>query len=280
MANKQGLFVDLEMEEVGALPEDAAVLLFESVRELLFNVVKHAHAASANVNMRRINGNLQITVSDEGVGFDLTTMKAPGEDGRGFGLFSVRERLELMGGRLQAESKAGQGSRFVIRFPIGMPMTSETKPGPVVLPEAQLVSPARPDSARKVRVMVADDHAVVRQGIANLLTDQPDFEVVAQAADGQEAVEMAAQLLPDVILMDMSMPKLNGVEATRIIHNDWPQIRIIGLSMFEEINRASAMRDAGAVEYLTKSGPAEVLINTIRTSIQSKATLHSAGSFN
>jgi DNA-binding NarL/FixJ family response regulator len=66
--------------------------------------------------------------------------------------------------------------------------------------------------------------------------------------------------------MDMSMPKLNGVEATRIIHNDWPGIRIIGLSMFEEAERAQAIRDAGAIDYITKSGPAEKLINAIRAS--------------
>jgi DNA-binding NarL/FixJ family response regulator len=122
------------------------------------------------------------------------------------------------------------------------------------------------DPGRKIRVMLADDHAVVRQGIANLLDDQPDMEVIAEAADGQDAVELAAKLLPDIILMDMSMPKLNGVEATRIIHNDWPGIRIIGLSMFEEAERAQAIRDAGAIDYITKSGPAEKLINAIRAS--------------
>ena len=88
--------------------------------------------------------------------------------------------------------------------------------------------------------------------------------VIGEAADGQEAVELANKLLPDVILMDISMPKLNGVEATRIIHNDWPQIKIIGLSMFEEADTARAMRDAGAVDYLTKTGHSEKLIRAIR----------------
>jgi PAS domain S-box-containing protein len=277
MANKQGLFVDLEMEEVGALPDNAKVLLFESVRELLFNVVKHAHTASATVNMRRVDGHLQITVSDEGAGFDLSTMKAPGEEGRGFGLFSIRERLELMGGKLQVESTPGQGSRFIVMFPIEMSTTSEPEPAQTAPPPTQPV-PAYPDLSHKIRVLIADDHAVVRQGIANLLSDQPDIEVVAQAADGQEAVEWAAKLIPDVILMDIGMPKLNGVEATRSIHHDHSQIRIIGLSMFEEAERAQAMRDAGAVDYLTKSGPAEVLINAIRASIKSEGAVPSAKS--
>jgi len=104
----------------------------------------------------------------------------------------------------------------------------------------------------------------VRQGIQNLLNDEPDIEVVGQAADGHEAVSLASKLLPDVILMDMNMPKLNGVEATRIIHNKYSEIHIIGLSMFEESEKAQAMRDAGAASYLTKSGPAGDLIQAVR----------------
>lgn len=75
---------------------------------------------------------------------------------------------------------------------------------------------------------------------------------------------MAAKLLPDVILMDLSMPKLNGIEATQAIHKEFPQIRVIGLSMFEETERAQAMREAGAVCYLTKGGAAEALIAAVR----------------
>jgi PAS domain-containing protein/CheY-like chemotaxis protein len=87
--------------------------------------------------------------------------------------------------------------------------------------------------------------SLLRQGIANLLNDEEDIEVVGTAADGQEAANLAIRLMPDVILMDMSMPKLNGVEATRLIHNDHEDIRIIELSMFEEAEKAQAMRDAG-----------------------------------
>jgi DNA-binding NarL/FixJ family response regulator len=115
-----------------------------------------------------------------------------------------------------------------------------------------------------IRVLLADDHAVVREGLARLLGGEPDIEIVGQAADGQEAVELAARLLPDIVLMDMSMPRLNGVEATRAIRNENPDIRVIGLSMFEESDRAQALRDAGAVGYLTKSGPPRELLQAIR----------------
>jgi CheY-like chemotaxis protein/anti-sigma regulatory factor (Ser/Thr protein kinase) len=268
MPEMQGLFVALELEEDGDLPQDIKLLLFESVRELLFNVVKHAHTRSARVNVRRIDGQLQVIVSDHGVGFDPTAMPAAGEGGRGFGLFSIRERLELMGGTFELESAPGQGSRVVLSVPVAPSATIEPSSEQTLsLPEAHLMSSGHSDLGRRIRVLLADDHTVVRQGIANLLRDQPDIEVIGEAADGQEAVGLAARLLPDVVLMDMSMPKQNGVEATRSIHNDWPEIRIVGLSMFEEAERAQAMRDAGAVDYITKSGPAEDLISAIRTSV-------------
>jgi DNA-binding NarL/FixJ family response regulator len=134
-------------------------------------------------------------------------------------------------------------------------------------PKTHSAPSAYPGPAHKIRILLVDDHPIVRNMIANLLGDEPDMQVIGEAADGQNAVELAARLLPDVILMDMSLSKLNGVEATRIIHNDWPHIRIIGLSMFEDADTAQAMRDAGAADYLTKSGPVESLIDVIRKSI-------------
>ena len=116
----------------------------------------------------------------------------------------------------------------------------------------------------QIRVMLVDDHAVMRQGLARLLSAVPDIQVVGEAADGLEAVNMAQAIAPDVVLMDLSLPKVNGIDATRMIHSSRPDIRIIGLSMFEEPHQAQAMIDAGAVAYLTKSGPAESLIAAIR----------------
>jgi len=106
--------------------------------------------------------------------------------------------------------------------------------------------------------------AVVREGVARLLLGESDMEVVGQAADGHEAVRLARALRPDVVLMDVSMPGLDGVEATRAIHADLPDVRVVGLSMFEEADQAEAMRAAGAVDYVTKSGPATELVAAVR----------------
>ena len=117
----------------------------------------------------------------------------------------------------------------------------------------------------KTRIIVVDDHPLLRQALKSVLMKQQDFEVVAEAGDGVEAVNLVTELVPDVVIMDISMPGMNGIQATRIIHSELPEIRIIGLSMFQEGEQARAMRDAGAVAYLTKSGPSEDVIAAIRS---------------
>jgi signal transduction histidine kinase len=112
MFDKHGLAVELRISEDGHMPQDIKVLLFESVRELLFNVVKHARTRSATVTVQRSDLNLLVTVSDRGIGFDPNELPAVGEAGGGFGLFSIRERVELMGGTLAIDSSEGQGSGY------------------------------------------------------------------------------------------------------------------------------------------------------------------------
>jgi DNA-binding NarL/FixJ family response regulator len=115
-----------------------------------------------------------------------------------------------------------------------------------------------------IRILLADDHAALREGLAMLLRSQPDFVVIGQAVDGAMAVEMARTLEPDVVLMDVSMPVMSGIEATRIISREKPHIRVLGLSMHDDLDMGTAMRRAGATDYLAKDGPLNVLINTIR----------------
>ena len=105
--------------------------------------------------------------------------------------------------------------------------------------------------------MLVDDHAVVRQGVAYLLSREPDMELVGEAGDGETAVTAIQDLHPDVVLMDISLPGLNGIEATRIVHSLMPDVRIIGFSMFEGPEPVRAIREAGAVAHLTKSGRSE-----------------------
>ncbi len=120
-------------------------------------------------------------------------------------------------------------------------------------------------SSGQVRLLLVDDHAIFRQGIANLLKAESDLHVVGEAADGRAALQEAARLLPDVVIMDLSMPVMDGVEATRRLLAQYPDLQVIGLSMHEAADRAGSMLEAGASAYLSKDRASEHLITAIRS---------------
>jgi signal transduction histidine kinase len=269
MFEKQGLDVTVRADpDTEPACEEIRVFLFDAVRELLFNVIKHADAGSAQVHLRRhTRDHIEISVSDGGVGFDPERL----ERHVGFGLLSIRERLELLGGWMSVESGPGRGSRITLVAPLRLVPAASTSSE--VLAQAPRAAPEPAHAAvegvlfgdgRRIRVLLADDHHVMRQGLAMLLKEHRDIEVVGQASDGQMAVDLARQLRPDVIIMDVTMPRLTGVEATEIITAEMPEVRIIGLSLHDEADMGAAMRRAGAAAYLCKGGPAEDLVSAIR----------------
>jgi signal transduction histidine kinase/CheY-like chemotaxis protein len=268
MGEMHGLKVDLSVDSLlDPKREDYSVLLFQSVRELLFNVVKHAGVASARVDMRKDEeGQHRIVVSDHGIGLDLEAVWNNANTGTGFGLFSIRERMMLIGGRLEVESKPGMGASFSLILPSESTEMLEAKAPEIKGSTAKTVvgpSPA-PDKRDKIRVMLVDDHELVREGLSTLIGNNPDIEIVGELSDGEEAVRSAREILPDVILMDINMPKMNGLEATRTIHSEFPHIRIICLSMYEDNDLLSAAFNSGASAFLTKSGSSDTLLSAIR----------------
>ncbi len=116
-----------------------------------------------------------------------------------------------------------------------------------------------------IRVLLADDHRLVRAGLARLLSTADDLEVVAEASDGRQAVEQSRSVTPDVILMDLSMPVLDGVEATRQILDQQPLIRIVALTSFSEEPKVADMLAAGAVGYLLKDCEPSDLLAAVRS---------------
>ncbi len=273
MRDKYDFHVDLAGEKQFELPEDLKVLLFETVRELLFNAVKHARVSAAAVNLERLNGNgIRITVHDEGIGFDPSRLDPPGDPGAGLGLFSIRERLGLIGGSLEIHSAPAKGSRLSLVVPI----LPENGTGPAADPavavddRCELEEPDEQGAA--IRVLLADDHVLFRTGIARVLQLEPDIQVVGQANDGREAVDLAHRLNPNVVLMDINMPVMDGVEATRLIHKESEHICVIGLSMHDDREVVRNMLSSGAVDFKNKACAAAELITAIRACVQPQPT--------
>lgn len=127
-----------------------------------------------------------------------------------------------------------------------------------------------------IRVLLADDHRILREGIRALIEDQGDMEVVAEAEDGQATVKMVAQLQPDVVVMDIAMPLLNGLEATRQIRRDFPQVKVLILTMHENEEYIRQVLAAGALGYVLKDAAARDLLGAIRTVYQGEAVLSPA----
>ena len=129
------------------------------------------------------------------------------------------------------------------------------------------------DDTARIRVMIVDDHGIVRRGLTAVLRTFADLDLVGEARDGQEAVERCEELQPDVILMDLIMPVLGGVAATRSIHRRWPQVQIIALTSFQEKELVQEALQAGAISYLLKNVSGEDLAEAIRSAHAGRSIL-------
>jgi PAS domain S-box-containing protein len=241
---------------------DVRILLFEAVREFLFNAVKHAHVDRIDVSLEvGPEDTIYIHVSDEGVGFDPASIVDHKNHQQGLGLFSIKERLALFGGHLNIESAPGKGSRFRLT----LPRSDLLRPAPAGRSHdagwRERMGYDSLDGTKRLRILIADDHVVARAGLRELFSEHGGFKVVGEAANGIEAISQAAVLQPAVIVMDASMPQMNGIEATREIHRVMPHIQIVGLSTYADEDSERSMREAGAEAYFTKSEGADRLLN-------------------
>jgi PAS domain S-box-containing protein len=260
------LEVGIEDETGEAIPDPIKRFLFRACHEFLFNIVKHAGTDTARIRLTPSGPHFILRVEDEGSGFD------PGELERcprppGFGLLSIKERVCYMGGELEVRAAPGEGSVFVLKIPLHLlkqdaPRRLE-KTGK--MKEGMPKTPCTRKEADGLRILFADDHKVLRQGLIELVEDQPGIHVVGEAENGRQALDLARELRPDGIVMDVSMPVMNGIEATRRIKAEMPEIRIIGLSMHEEAHVSRMLRLAGADALISKSASAAELLEAICT---------------
>ena len=227
--------------------------IFQGVRELLFNVIKHAGINKAAISLKSAGKQVRVQVRDWGVGVAST---ADGE--RGFGLFALRERLRLVGGSLEFQALKNKGTTVTIVAPLD----DESEPNGRLYAEDPFcrVSP----DLETIRLLIVDDHKMMRDGLRKILEEQPDIEIVGEATDGGMADKMVTRLRPDIVLMDVNMPKVDGIEATRRITSKKNSPSVIGLSIHEDKDTEQSLRKAGACDYVSKRETAEKLYSRIR----------------
>jgi len=124
-----------------------------------------------------------------------------------------------------------------------------------------------------IRVLLADDHSVVRKGVRDFLEEEPDLDVVGEASDGAQAVDMALALRPDVVVMDIKMPQLSGIEATKRIKAAAPQVRVLALSAYDDDPYVWGLLEAGASGYVLKTAESRELISAIRAVAAGRSAL-------
>ena len=124
-----------------------------------------------------------------------------------------------------------------------------------------------------IKVLFVDDHEMVRIGVSSYLSSQPDIEVIAEADDGGKAVELALQLRPDIILMDLVMKEMDGIEATRKIIADWPEAKIIIVTSFLDDEKVYPALEAGAMSYMLKTSKASEIANAVRATYHGQSVL-------
>jgi CheY-like chemotaxis protein/anti-sigma regulatory factor (Ser/Thr protein kinase) len=238
------------------------IRLEEVLDNLLGNAIKYSPAGGEIiVRVESTETEAWLRVADQGAGISVETLprlferfhrgEETGTAGLGLGLYITRMLVEAHHGLIDVQSVPGEGSLFTVRLPLtnAAKIASDLASQPPV--------PQEMTEAAPIRVLIADDHAMVRDGLRLLLTQDPAIVVVGESATGREAVRLAHELHPDVVLMDRLMPEMDGLAATAAIRQEVPSTAVLMVSGVPREHGAEEARRAGAVGYLDKDSDAE-----------------------
>ncbi|KKO54074.1 helix-turn-helix transcriptional regulator [Paenibacillus sp. DMB20] len=192
------------------------------LQEALTNAVRHGKADLIQIHLFFDDHELRLQIEDNGVGMEQVNF--------GFGLSGMRERLTELSGQLSVHSTPESGTLIVCSLPL-----------------------AREASNKEITVLLVDDQPIITESLQRILEQQQGFKIVGTAAQGHDALEQCEAFRPDIVLMDIQMPGMNGIEALRQIKQKWPDIRVAMLTTFEDMEQAALSLQLGAEGYLLKS---------------------------
>ena len=244
--------IEIEIAEVagaGDPARDHEVLRI--AQEAIQNALRHAAAKRVVVRLAERDDQLELEVADDGIGFDPS---APELRARRLGLTSMEERARRIDAELEIRSEPGRGTTVGLR-------------------RGRLGPCDRAESDETIRVLIVDDHAVVREGLRTFLQLQDGIQIVGEAGDGAQAIREAERLRPDVILIDLVMPKLDGAAAMRELRRRLPATKAIVLTSFGDDERLLPAIEAGAAGYLLKDAEPQDVVRAIRAADAGEALL-------
>ncbi|MVO99937.1 hybrid sensor histidine kinase/response regulator transcription factor [Paenibacillus lutrae] len=215
------------------LPKQAQMAFYRCLQESLTNAVRHGGSTEIDVSLQFEDRQTRLEIRDNGRGADRL------QDG--FGLKAMKERAFNLQGQVSVYSGSDEGTVVMCTLPRQVEQPEEV-----------------------IRLLLADDQPFIRESLRTILEEHKDLQVAGLAADGQEAVEMCGTLEPDLVVMDLDMPNMDGLSATQAIKCKWPHIRIVILTTFQDVERAMEVLRSGADGYLLKSIEPRELAETIR----------------
>lgn len=269
---RTGIRTDVDVaRDLPRLRPEAAVALFRIVQESLTNVHRYSGSPSAYIRISSSADEYKVEVGDFGKGMEVEPSPSPGNEiaPLGVGIQGMRERIRQLSGTLGIFSKLGKGTVVIASLPIvrvSLPvekgLNSETVPVPDPVSEAK--------SGATQRILLADDHEMLRRGLRSMLEKEPDLCICGEAKDGIEAVEKALALKPDLIILDINMPALNGLAAIGQILRSRPETRILVFTVHDSEQTLQESFIAGAHGFLSKGNAGRDLIDAVRTVLTGK----------
>jgi DNA-binding NarL/FixJ family response regulator/signal transduction histidine kinase len=267
LAKRAGLVTQFYIHGIERpLTPDVASALFRVAQEAFHNIEKHAAARHVILGLAFEADVVVLTVEDDGIGFEPDTDVPDQADG--FGLVSMAGRARTLGGELLITSHPGHGTAVRAVLPFICPRIATAA---VVLKRETSDQPL--SAARPIRVLVVDDHPTTRQGIQCMLDGHRDVQIVGEAEDGLAAIEQTGRLHPDVVLLDLQMPRLSGFDALPHIRAAHPTVEVIVLTMFDQDEQVFASLKAGARGYVLKDAGAEAIVAAIRAASHGQSSL-------
>ncbi len=267
--------------QLEGIPRDLNPIVRDEVyriaAETLRNAIRHARARAIEVEIRYDDQALRLRIRDNGQGIEPAVLGKDHALGH-WGLRGMRERAKLVGGSLEVWSELDSGTEIDLNIPAvnayaKAPASRWFEFLRIGLPREMNIS------LNLIRILVVDDHPIFRQGITGLLADQPDMQLVAEACDGREAIQQFRVHQPDVTLMDLQMPQMNGLDAMIAIRGEFPEAKIIVLTTYAGDVQVLRALKAGARAYLLKNLLHKELLETIRAVHAGKKAISPEASF-